>query len=60
MAIARVCKVVSAFGRSDLGERISDCRDQGVAGPAAAFRSKILILAKSCSIGLRSGLYGGR
>jgi hypothetical protein len=46
MAIARVCKVVSAFGRSDLGQRIGDCRDQGVVGPGSSFSQQRLDLGE--------------
>ena len=47
MAIARVCKVVSAFDRSDLGERIGDCRDQGRSASAARAVSIFEIFAEA-------------
>ncbi len=53
LGLARISEIVGALGGRKCSEDFADCG-------AAALRNKRLSLAKTCSIGFRSGEYFGR
>ena len=53
-------EVVGALAGFELFEDDLEGIANGVEGSRAIRRSSFLSLAKTCSIGLKSGLYGGR
>ena len=59
--IAGVGEIVGAFGRSEGVERLAEGVPEGVDGAFGAMTQQPLLnLAKAFSMGLRSGLYGGK
>jgi hypothetical protein len=53
--------IISAFGRRKLVEQLVDARpERTTIGHFSAWRSSAFSLATASSIGLKSGLYGGR
>jgi hypothetical protein len=60
MAIAGVSEVVRAFCRSDFGQCVCDCRDQGVEGPRGGFSQQSFDLGEELLDRIEIGTVSGK